>query len=118
MAYVSQDKKKIIAAALKVALKGHPEVKYTLSVDNLSTINFNCKSGPKSLNPDNKESLTVNHYHIDKFYSGETAKLLHAILGALNTGNHDNSDAQSDYFDVGHYIHINIGRWNSPFVGV
>ena len=30
--------------------------------------------------------------------------------------NHDNSDAQIDYFDVGYYTHWSVGRWNKPFV--
>jgi len=118
MAYVSQDKKKIIAAALKVTLKDRPDIKYTLSVDHLSTINFNCKSGPKSFNPDNKEYIRVNEYYIKENFAPEAAALLIAIRDALNTGNHDNSDSQTDYFDVGHYININIGNRNTPFVGV
>jgi hypothetical protein len=33
----------------------------------------------------------------------------------MNDGNHDNSDIQSDYFDVGWYISINVGRWDKPY---
>jgi hypothetical protein len=31
------------------------------------------------------------------------------------TGNHDRSDIQSDYFDVGWYVDVNIGSWNRPY---
>jgi hypothetical protein len=34
----------------------------------------------------------------------------------MNAGNHNNSDVQSDYFDVGWYIDVNIGKWNKPYV--
>ena len=29
--------------------------------------------------------------------------------------NWDNSDIQTDYFDVNYYFDINIGKWNKPF---
>jgi hypothetical protein len=38
------------------------------------------------------------------------------IIDALNTGNHDRSDIQADYFDVGHYVDLSIARGNKPFV--
>ena len=31
-------------------------------------------------------------------------------------GNFDNSDPQSDYFSVGWYTDINVGKWNKPYV--
>jgi hypothetical protein len=30
-------------------------------------------------------------------------------------GNHDRSDSMTDYFDVGWYISINVGKWNKPY---
>ena len=29
--------------------------------------------------------------------------------------NHNNSDVQTDYFDVGWYIEINVGDWEKPY---
>lgn len=119
MAYVSQDKKKIIAAALKVALKDYPQIKYSLSVGNGKyDIIFTCKQGPAFLNPENKKHIDVNTHWIDSNYEGEARKVLNLIKDAMNTGNHNNSDSQSDYFDVGHYITIQLGKWDVPFVGV
>ena len=37
------------------------------------------------------------------------------MIQALNTDNHDNSDIQTDYFDVGHYVELNIGTWEKPY---
>jgi hypothetical protein len=34
----------------------------------------------------------------------------------LNTGNHDNSDSQTDYFDVGWYVDVKVGKWNKPYI--
>ena len=56
----------------------------------------------------------VNHYHIDRLYSGELASFLNELRSAMMDGNYNNSDAQTDYFDVGWYIAINLGSWDKP----
>jgi len=28
---------------------------------------------------------------------------------------YDNTDIMTDYFDVSHYIDIDVGRWNKPY---
>jgi hypothetical protein len=33
----------------------------------------------------------------------------------MNAGNWDKSDIQTDYFNVGWYIDVNIGKWNKPY---
>ena len=33
----------------------------------------------------------------------------------MMVGNHNNSDISTDYFDVGWYIDINIGKWDKPY---
>lgn len=118
MAYINQDQKKVIAAALKVALKDYPTLKYTLSIHNHSTISFNAKKGPKSLDPEGKGSLTVNHYYIDTQWSGEAATILKKINECMHTGHWDESDSQSDYFHCAFYVQINIGSWDKPYVAV
>jgi hypothetical protein len=37
------------------------------------------------------------------------------ISDALNLDNFDKSDSMTDYFHVGHYVDINVGKWNKPF---
>ena len=41
---------------------------------------------------------------------------LNHFLDALNLGNYTNIVIQTDYFDVGWYVDVNIGRWDKPFV--
>lgn len=43
------------------------------------------------------------------------ANLTRLLWIALNTDNYDNSDVQTGYFDVGHYVELRIGRWDKPF---
>lgn len=33
-----------------------------------------------------------------------------------NSDNWDNSDSQTDYFDVNYYLHLAIGKWNKPAI--
>jgi hypothetical protein len=34
----------------------------------------------------------------------------------MDLDNHDNSQIEYDYHDVGHYVSIKIGRWKKPYV--
>jgi hypothetical protein len=57
----------------------------------------------------------INPYHFKSHYSGVALKFLTEVYDALMEGNHDNSDIQSDYFDVGWYVEVNIGKWNKAY---
>ena len=59
--------------------------------------------------------IDLNLYHLHLHYSGKTLKTITAIKDACNVGNHDRSDSQSDYFDVGWYVDINIGSDEKGF---
>lgn len=142
MAYMNQTKKKELAPNIKKVLKKYG-MKGTLGVNNYSTLVLNISAGELDLigaaNRRNKEfaerrgesyyenegSMSVNHY-----WSGEwmrevgeekIANFYDEIVDAMNgegaaIKNHDNSDPMTDYFDVGWYLDINVGRWNKPFV--
>jgi hypothetical protein len=58
-----------------------------------------------------------NPYHFRDHCTDEcVADVFGKIFDALNLENHDHSDIQSDYFDVGHYVELRIGAWKRPFV--
>lgn len=110
MAFMNQERKKLLAAEVaKVVPAGW---KYSLSVRNHSTIVMTISEAPLRLMR-NEKSESVNPYHVEKYY-GEGHPLV-AIVAALNTGNHDRSDIMTDYFDVGWYVDVNLGRWDKPF---
>lgn len=112
MAWMDQTKKAKIASELKKVVP--KSWKYTLSVRNHSTICMTIRSAPIDL-ANGKGHIGVNHYWLDKQFSGNMLVQFVKIRNALNTDNHDNSDAQVDYFDVGHYVDLQIGEWNRPF---
>jgi hypothetical protein len=64
----------------------------------------------------NTEEREVNHYRLDNIYSGKALTFLEEIRNAMNVGNWDKSDIMTDYFNVGWYISIKIGKWNKPYI--
>jgi len=131
MAYVDQNKKALIAAALKLVMP--KDWKWSLAIQNHSTIVLTISQTPIDLLAEytrvgnerrrygeashaRGDHADVNHYHLDGAFDGELLETFSKIVVALNTDNHDRSDIQSDHFDVGHYVAVKIGRWNKPFV--
>jgi hypothetical protein len=137
MAYVSQDLKAKLAPKIK-AICAKYGVKASLAVRNHSTLVLNIKSGKidfienfiatdknkpyaKYMTEDQiahirkNRSLDVNPYWYKEHFSGSALKFLSELIPAMNNGNHDNSVIQTDYFDVGWYIDVNIGKWNKPY---
>ena len=134
MAYMSQENKAVIAAKIKPILAKYG-VKGSLSVCNHSTIVLTLKSGKidfiENLNrvcgsshyqtsngfrPATRGHVDVNPYWYHDHFDGKARKFLDEALRVLNTGNHDNSDSQTDYFDVGWYVDVKVGKWNKPYI--
>jgi hypothetical protein len=126
MAYMSQEKKARIAPAVKAILKKY-KVKGSLSVRNHSSLVLTIKEGsvdfysdygttPEARKDAEKFGIQVNPYWYQDHFVGKSKKFLEEVIPAMNSGNHNNSDIQSDYFDVGWYIDVNIGKWNKPYV--
>lgn len=130
MAYMNQEKKAVIKAALDQVLKARG-FKYSLRVDNHMAINCTIQSGPidfignfkantgdKFVNLPGHElnNLQVNLYWIDDHYSGQARQILKECGEALKAaGYYDRSDAMTDYFDTAYYMHLNIGAWDKPY---
>ncbi len=123
MAYMNQEKKAKIAAKLKPILKKFG-LKGSLSVHNHSSIVLTIKSGSvdfftDSGNPEDarKFGIQVNHYWYKDHFTGKAKEALSEIVPAMYSADYyDNSDAQTDYFDTAYYVHVNVGKWNKPYV--
>lgn len=128
MAYVSQERKKHLVANLKKVIPA--DWKWTTSVRNSSTISLNIWSAPVDLiaehvrvhdtrHPLEKYTAKPSYLDVNTYWLGhsfdEHLELFEQIKDALNDGNHDRSDSYTDYFDVGWYIDINLGKWDKPF---
>ena len=134
MAYMSQEKKVKIAPKIKAILAKY-KVKGSLSVRNHMTLCLNLKSGSidfiansntvcgnshyqvaSGFKPSTSGYDQVNPYHFKDHYDGKALAFMQEVFHAMNDGNHDRSDIQSDYFDVGWYVDVNIGKWNKPYL--
>jgi len=131
MAYVSQELKAKVAPVVKAILKKYG-VKGSLAVKNHSTLVLNIKSGSMDFISNYNEtmehqpkseywkpaenSLSVNQYWFHEHFTGRCLDFLNEIMDAMNDGNWDKSDIQSDYFNVGWYVDINVGQWNKPYI--
>ena len=131
MAYMSQENKVSIAAELTSVLRG-TGVKYSLSVRHHSTLvmkiqrgsidwleNYNTCGRTRHHGPFEFQSavgyLSINPYWYHEHFTGEALAMLQRIMPVLNQGNHDRSDMQSDYFDVGWYVEIKVGDYARPY---
>ena len=137
MAYMSQEKKAKIAPVVKAICKKYG-VKASLAVRHHSTLVLNITQGPidfvenyietdrnksyaKYMSEDQiayirkNRALDVNPYWYQEHFNGKALSFLKEVMIAMNDGNHDRSDIQTDYFDVGWYVDVNIGRWNKPY---
>jgi len=130
MAFVSQELKAKLAPKIKAICKKY-KVKASLAVNNHSTLVLNVQSSPidfitnynetVSTRPEYnrfspaERSIQVNPYWFQDHFSGKAKAFLSEVLPAMNDGNFDKSDIQSDYFHVGWYVSVNIGKWNKPY---
>ena len=127
MAYMNQEMKAKIVAAVKPVLKKYG-VKGTFSVRNHSTIVLNVKSGkvdfindygntPEARKDAEKFGIQVNPYWFQEHFNGDAYFFLKEVFdGMKSAGWYNNSDAQIDYFDTAYYYDVNIGNWKQPYV--
>ena len=134
MAYVSQELKSKLSPAIKAICKKYG-VKASIAVRNHMTLCLNIKSGTidfignsnrvcgadfyqvaRGFKPNTTGYDQVNTYHFQNHYDGEAKAFLTEVLAVMNDGNWDKSDIQTDYFNVGWYVDVNIGKWNKPYI--
>jgi len=133
MAYMSQEKKSKINAVIKPILKNYG-LKGSLSVNNHSTLVLTIKAGSIDFLGNYKDKINlslsrkpfhgfheekyiqVNQYYLADQFSGRALEVMEKLKTTMFAGNHDNSDAMIDHFDVGWYVSINVGKWDKPYI--
>ena len=130
MAYMSQERKEQIRQKLAPVLAKY-QLNASLSVRHHSTIVLTIYSGAvdfitnynetmKSINGiqrgESNGYIDVNTSWYKEHFSAEPLEAITEIMEALNFGNHDRSDIQSDYFDVGWYTDVHIGSYKHNYL--
>lgn len=124
MAYMSQENKAKLKAEIAKVIPA--DWKWTLAVRHHSTLVLTIRQAPVDLIGHIKVAnggsvlrpkyIAVNEYALQHTFEGKLLKTFEKIKAAMNIGNHDRSDSQSDHFDVGWYIDIKVGEFEKPFV--
>lgn len=134
MAWMNQERKAKIAAALKPVLAKYG-VKGSLSVRNHSSIVLTLKSGKIDfIGNYNRvcgnshhyvasgwrpatDYLGVNPYWFHEHFDGDAKDFITEAMEALKSASwYNKSDAMVDYFDTAYYIDLDIGKWNKPYI--
>ena len=123
MAYVSQEMKKELAPQIKAVLKKYG-MKGSLAVRHHSSLVCNIKSGKLDIlgalgaSEYERDYVQVNPYWIEENYDdAEVVAFLSELKDAMEGPNffcHD--DSMTDYFHRSHYIDINVGQFNKPYI--
>lgn len=123
MAYMDQEHKKELLPGIKAVLEKY-DMKATVAVRHHSTLIVNLRSGQINFKRervvkhdlrDRPFDYQVNTYWIEDHWAGEALNFLTELKAAMNVGNFDKSDLQTDYFHVGWYIEINIGKYDKAY---
>tara|TARA_B100000676_G_scaffold191842_1_gene188623 strand:- start:524 stop:967 length:444 start_codon:yes stop_codon:yes gene_type:complete len=138
MAYVSQEDKKELAVGIKKVLKKY-NVKGTIGVDNHSTLVVRLRSGdldilgnywevyntaiicgqidPWNTRSEKPTSIQVNRHCLDSSYSGDVLNFLTELVAEMKGERYfDDTDIMTDYFHCSHYIEIDVGNWEKPYI--
>jgi hypothetical protein len=65
----------------------------------------------------NMNYFSTNLHWLDKYHSGAALACLQELHAAMKGPDYfDHSDIQSDYFHCSHYVDINIGTYEKPYL--
>lgn len=120
MAYMSQEKKKELAPAIKAVLKKYG-MKGSIAVRHHSTLVINISAGELDLlRGANDTYRQVNVYHVVDCTEDPTIKAFYRELLDITMGEgsgwFDKSDLMTDYFHTAWYVDINVGHWDKPYI--
>jgi hypothetical protein len=124
MAYITKEKTAEIRTKLK---KEFPEIKFSVRRETGSmyaSLRVAIMKAPYEFIPQDaldeaggtRDITFARTSWLDDSATGKIAKnILTRILDICNEGNYNNSRPEVDYFDVGWYCNITIGKWGQPF---
>lgn len=102
MAYIKKEQVKEMRDELK---KSFPKsFKLSITREHYSSVNVAIMASPLNIESHPNRRMK-NHKTIEKI-----------IKHIINKDNFNHSDSMTDYFHVGHYANISVGKWDKPYV--
>ena len=135
MAYIKTNEVAEIRKALKE--KFGKSLKFSVRRQHYSSVDVSIVSGNIDFYDGSMDSTDKYNGQVYKFdghsqindhypeYYGKHEKLFADIIKIMKTAPakadggrawYDNSDAMTDYFDTAYYTHINVGKWDKPYI--
>lgn len=136
MAYISKEQTAAKRAKIKEAFPAKDGWKISVVNERFTSLSIRIMEGPIEFQKhpkiegndfwrDTSKTVAitnegVNHHTLraddhNPLYPKSTFDVLKKIAEIAMEGNYDNSDIQSDYFDVGFYFNLAVGRWDKPY---
>lgn len=123
MAYISTEKTSLIRKHIKEHFPVKEGWKISLRKEHSSSLECVIKQAPLSFDDllEGRKYLDVNNYWLRDCkpeHKEPLMKLLSILDGEFlekSERNFDNSNSQIDYFHVGWYVHLSIGKWCEEF---
>lgn len=117
MAFITAEQVKEKRNLVKRAFPSALGWKFSIKTRNYSCIDVTILESPIELR--NLESKNISdgmgvRPNYDNL-SGFGKEVIQTLWDIINKGNYDKSDSMTDYFDVGFYANIYIGKWDKPF---
>lgn len=117
MAYINQEEKKEIVARVKANVLSRKEFKnmrLSYAIRHYSSLVVTIKSGDLQFQNQNVNVRGNRNGALAE--TGTVAEqFVIALSNEINKTNHDNSDIMTDYFDVGFYVDIQLGKHDKPY---
>ncbi|MFW5847925.1 MAG: LPD29 domain-containing protein [bacterium] len=110
MAYITKEKAREIRNEIKKEFPTKKGWKFSITIKDYSSLNVDIMKAPIKFTEKNYEQL--NHYYLENY---DNSDVLIKIRDICNKTNYNNSDPMTDYFDVGYYFHLSVGKWDRPF---
>lgn len=63
-----------------------------------------------------QDAYDSEHWCNGVFLTEQGHKMLQDVVKITRVYNWDDSDSMIDYFDVKFYLHVNIGKWDKPYI--
>ena len=115
MAFMSTEHAREIRNSLKESFPGY---KFSVKKHHHSSIDVTLLKSPLDFSKDMEKQETVgycsiNHYYLNQYSNADVLKKMYEVI---NKGNYNKSDIMVDHFDVGFYVHMNIGDWEKHYI--
>lgn len=113
MAYIKKEQAAAVRAELK---KKFPKVRFSVRIEHYSTLHISIMESPYDWSSvaRYKDGHVKLSWRSPKDYPH--SQFLEQIIEIAMRGNWDKSDSMTDYFNVGWYFDLEVGRWDRPHI--